>query len=322
MSKNRALGAIVGGLLIGGAGLATVALAAGESADIARQKWSFAGFNGTFDRAQLQRGYQVYTEVCAACHGLSRISYRNLAEKGGPEFPEADVKALAAAAEVEDGPGEDGQMYKRPGRMADRLPQPYKNEQAARYAQNGAYPPDLSLITKARNVEYHGPLWYHPAAMLTDIARGYQEGGADYTYALLTHYADPPSFQRNANGKLIALKPGTKDPKAEQCVSVEQVPGKPDVCNKLADGMHYNSSFPGSQIAMAPPLSDGRVAYTDGTPGTVSNYSKDVVAFLSWAADPSLEQRKRLGWQVMLYLAITALLLYIAKRRVWAGVPH
>lgn len=318
MMKTRTFGVVLGAVLATGAA-AAVALAAEGGADIARQKWSFAGFSGKFDRAQVQRGYQVYTEVCAACHGLSRISYRNLFEKGGPEFPEADVRALAAAAQVEDGPGDDGQMFQRPGRVADRLPSPYKNEQAARYAQNGAYPPDLSLITKARNVEYHGPLWYHPAAMLLDMAKGYQEGGSDYLYALMTSYKEPPSYLRNANGKLVALKPGEKNPKAEQCVSVEHVAGKADICNKLADGMHYNASFPGNQVAMAPPLSDGRVSYTDGTPGTVSNYAKDVTAFLSWAADPTLEQRKRLGWQVMLYLAVTTLLLFIAKRRIWAS---
>jgi cytochrome c1 len=323
MMKINKIRAALGCVVVGGVmALAATAHAEEGAAPIVRQKWSFAGFSGTFDTAQLQRGYQVYSEVCAACHSLKRLSFRNLAEKGGPEFPEADVRALAAAAQVEDGPNDEGAMFNRPGRLSDRLPSPYKNEQAARYAQNGALPPDLSLIARARNVEYTGPIWYHPAAMLMDIVRGYQEGGADYIFALLTHYGDPPSYVRNPNGKLIALASGDKSPNAEQCVTVEQVPGKPDVCNKLAEGMNYNSAFPGYQLAMRPPIMDGRVTYTDGTPNTVANYTADVIAFLSWAADPTLAERKRLGWQVLLYLVITTALLFVAKRRIWSNIPH
>ncbi|HXF52794.1 MAG TPA: cytochrome c1 [Hyphomicrobiaceae bacterium] len=318
---RRVVAAAVAGLAAASA--AGTALAAGEAGEIKRQKWTFGGLFGHFDRAQLQRGYQVYSEVCATCHGITRIAFRNLAESGGPEFPIDAVKGLAASFKIEDGPNEQGKMFQRPGRLSDRFPPPYKNEQEARATHNGAYPPDLSLITRARNVEYHGPLWFHPLSMLWDVVIGYQEGGADYLYALLTGYGAPPAYVRDAAGHLVRLAPGQADAKAERCVSV--VPGKdgkPDVCNQLLDGMHYNAVFPGGQIAMIPPLQDGRVAYGDGTPPTVHNYAADVSAFLSWAADPTLEERKQLGWQVLLYLLVTTVLLYVAKRRIWSNIPH
>jgi ubiquinol-cytochrome c reductase cytochrome c1 subunit len=262
--------------------------AAEDAATIERQNWIFSGVFGQFDQAQLQRGYQVYTEVCANCHEMKRIYYRNLAQKGGPEFPEEAVKALAAGVQVEDGPNEDGQMFQRPGKLTDRLPLRYKNEQEARSIHNGAYPPDLSLMARARNVEYHGPVWFHPLSMLRDVLTGYQEGGADYIYALLTGYTSPPATVT------------------------------------MVEGMHYNQAFPGQQIAMANPFAggDGQVSYTDGTPATVDNYARDVSAFLSWAADPKLEDRKQLGWQVMAYLLFTTILLYIAKKRIWAKIEH
>jgi ubiquinol-cytochrome c reductase cytochrome c1 subunit len=270
------------------AGLSQPAVAAEEAAAIERQQWSFSGLFGQFDKAQLQRGYQVYSEVCANCHEMKRIYYRNLAQRGGPEFPEEGVKALAASVQVEDGPNEEGQMYQRPGKLTDRLPRRYKNEQEARSIHNGAYPPDLSLMARARNVEYHGTVWFHPLSMLRDVLTGYQEGGADYIYALLTGYKNPPA----------------------------------DV--KMVEGMNYNEAFPGHQTAMANPFAggDGQISYTDGTPATVDNYARDVSAFLSWAADPKLEDRKQLGWQVMVYLLVTTILLYIAKKRIWARIDH
>jgi cytochrome c1 len=264
------------------------ALAVEEAPGVERQKWSFSGIVGQFDKAQLQRGYQVYVEVCANCHEMKRIYFRNLAQRGGPEFPEEAVRALAASVQVEDGPNQEGQMYQRPGKLTDPLPRRYKNEQEARSIHNGAYPPDLSLMARARNVEYHGPVWFHPFSMLRDVVTGYQEGGADYIYALLTGYTTPPA----------------------------------DV--QLVEGMNYNQAFPGQQIAMANPFAggDGQIAYQDGTKPTVDNYARDVAAFLSWAADPHLEERKQLGWQVMAYLLVTTVLLYIAKKRIWARLEH
>ena len=266
---------------------AGVAWAAGEAVHIDRQKWSFGGLFGKFDDAQLQRGFKVYTEVCARCHGIKRLQFRNLVQPGGPGFPEAAVKSLAANNyQVDDAPDDEGKIKKRPAILADSFPPPYPNEQAARFAQNGALPPDLSLITKARSADTGAPFYRVPDMMLRDILTGYQEGGADYVYAYLRGFADPPA----------------------------------DV--KLAEFMNYNKVFPGHQTAMANPFlaGDGLVKYDDGTPETVDNYARDVVAFLSWAADPSLEERKRMGLLVLLYIAITAILLGLAKRRIWRTV--
>lgn len=256
----------------------------GHGAQIERQSWSFSGVGGLYDKAQLQRGFQVYKEVCAACHGLNRIAFRNLAQKGGPEFPEEAVKALAATYQIKDDIKSDGKVAERPGRLADRFPALYANEQEARSIHNGALPPDLSVMARARNVEYHGTWYMHPLSMLRDIATGYQEGGADYIYALLTGYHEVPKGVQ------------------------------------MADGMNYNTAFPGNQIAMANPFAggDGQVMYSDGTPATVANYAKDVAAFLSWAADPTLNQRKSTGWLVMLYLLITTVLLWFGKRALWS----
>src|SRR5262245_40331875 len=147
ISKGGAkVGAIV--LLLASAMAAgtTVWAAGNEHVHIDRQKWSFRGLLGKFDEAQLQRGFKVYTEACSRCHGLQRIAFRNLAEPGGPAFPEAGVKSLAATYKVDDAPNDQGKVLKRPAVLADRMPPPFKNEQEARATLNGALPPDLSLI--------------------------------------------------------------------------------------------------------------------------------------------------------------------------------
>ena len=131
-------------------------------------KWTFKGLFGKFDRASLQRGYQVYTEVCASCHSMKYLTYRNLAEKGGPEFSEAEAKAIAASFEITDGPNSTGEMFVRPAKLSDKFVMPYANEQEATAANGGAYPPDMSVLVKAR------------------------QGGADYIYSLLLGYSEPP----------------------------------------------------------------------------------------------------------------------------------
>lgn len=257
---------------------------------IERQQWSFAGFAGHYDKDQLQRGFRVYQQICASCHGLKRLAFRNLAERGGPEFPEEAVKALAASwpNQITDGPNDDGKMFQRPAKLSDPILGPYKNDNEARAAQNGALPPDLSLITRARNVHHEAAWPLHVVLMTKDVFKGYQEGGSDYVYALLTGYKDKP----------------------------ENV--------KLADGMNYNAAFPGNQIAMPNMLDGGPVNYKegqekyDGPASSLEQNAKDVTAFLAWAADPSLNERKRIGWQVMLYLLLTTILLFIAKKRIWA----
>jgi len=273
--------AVLATILAAGAG---AVWAAGEEAPIERQPWTFAGMFGKFDEAQLQRGFKVYAEVCQRCHSIKRLYFRNLVQPGGPGFSEAAIKSLAGNNyQVDDVPDEQGKINKRPATLADSLPPPYPNEQAARYAQNGALPPDLSLVARARGVEAGTPFYRVPDTMVRDILSGYQEGGADYIYAYLLGYAEAPA----------------------------------DV--KMAEFMNFNKAFPGHQTAMPNPFiaGDGLVKYDDGTPGTVDNYARDVVAFLSWVADPMLQERKRLGLLVVFYLVITAVLLGFAKRRIW-----
>jgi ubiquinol-cytochrome c reductase cytochrome b/c1 subunit len=157
-------------------------------------KWSFAGPFGKYDRAQLQRGFQVYREVCQVCHGLTLLSFRNLAEPGGPDFTPAQVAALAAEYKVMAEPDDQGEVKERPARPADRFPPPWPNEQAARAQFNGV-PPDLSVMAKARGFERGFPWW------VLDMITQYQEHGVDYLTALLTGYEDPPPG--------VTIAPGT-----------------------------------------------------------------------------------------------------------------
>ncbi|HVZ14282.1 MAG TPA: cytochrome c1 [Bauldia sp.] len=149
--------------------------------------WSFAGPFGKFDKAQLQRGYQIYKEVCSNCHSMKYMAFRNLSDPGGPEFTEDQVKALAATFQITDGPDDTGQMFQRPGIPSDHFPSPFPNTQAAAAANGGAAPPDLSLMAKARAVK-RGVFW-----SIIDFFTQYQEGGPDYIHALLTGFQDPPA---------------------------------------------------------------------------------------------------------------------------------
>ena len=245
-------------LLLAGLSAPSPANAAGEAKHPHAIDWSFAGPFGTYDRNALRRGFQVYKEDCASCHGMKQISFRNLSQPGGPEFSEAEVKAIAAEYEVTDGPDDYGDMYERPALPKDRFVEPYPNVNAARAANGGAYPPDLSLITKARS------------------------GGPDYIHALLSGYEEAPE-------------------------GVEMRPG-----------LYYNPYMAGGKIAMPAPLLEELVEYGDGTPATVQQMSLDVTQFLNWAAEPELEQRKRTGFMVLIYLTIFAGLLYFSMRKIWA----
>jgi cytochrome c1 len=240
----------------------TPASAATEKKPEKHVEFSFEGPFGTFDRAALQRGYQVYKEVCSACHSMRLISFRNLAEPGGPGFTMAEAKALAASYKFAD-LDDKGEPTERPGLPSDRFPKPFPNDLAAKAANNGALPPDLSLMAKAR------------------------EGGPHYIYSLVSGYDETPP---------------------------------PDVT--VADGLYYNPYFPGGQVAMPQPLSEGVVTYADGTPATVPQMAKDVATFLMWTAEPRLEERHELGFKVMIFLFIFAGLLYLSYRRLWAGIAH
>ena len=231
--------------------------AAGDAVQLEKQEWSFSGLFGTFDRAAAQRGLQVYREVCATCHSLDYIAFRNLADLG---YSEAEVKAIAAEYEVVDGPNDEGEMFTRAGTPSDRFVAPFPNEQAARAGNGGAYPPDLSLIVEAR------------------------AGFEDYIYGVLTGYGEAPEGVQ------------------------------------IAEGMHYNKVFPGHQIAMGQPLYEDGVTYADGTKASVEQMSKDVTTFLTWAAEPNMEERKRTGVAVILFLIVASGLFYASKRKIWANV--
>jgi ubiquinol-cytochrome c reductase cytochrome b/c1 subunit len=240
-----------------------------------RLKWSFAGPFGSYDRAQLQRGFKIYREVCQACHSLELVSFRNLAEPGGPGFSPAQAAAVAVEYRVKD-IDDKGDQIERGGRVADHFPPPFANELAARAANNGALPPDMSVLAKARTYERGFPLF------VFDALTQYQEQGVDYIVALLKGYEEAPQGFT------------------------------------LPAGAYYNKYFPGHALGMPPPLQDGQVTFDDGSPATLDQYAKDVAAFLMWTAEPHLEARKRIGFQVMIFLVVLAGLLYFTKKKVWA----
>ncbi len=231
-----------------------------ESLELLKNKWSFEGLFGTFDRASLRRGYQVYNEVCSSCHSIKLLSYRNLSEKGGPEFSIDDVKNIAASFEVIDGPNSEGEMFTRPARISDKFVEPYLNVREAEAANGGAYPPDMSVLVKAR------------------------KGGANYIYSILLGYEDPPEGF------------------------------------KLDEGVYYNKYMSGHNIKMPNILSDGLLDYSDETEATTQQMAKDVAIFLTWVSEPSLEARHKMGFKVILYLIILALLVYLSMKKLWLRV--
>jgi cytochrome c1 len=239
-----------------------------------RQSWSFSGFFGAYDQAQLQRGFQVYKEVCSNCHRLS-IPFRTLGDPGGPGYSEEQIKTLAATYQVvNDEPNEKGEIFKRPGLPSDAFPPPdsFPNDQAAA-ASFGKAPPDMALLAKARKYERGFPWFIFDALPFVQ----YQEIGADYIYGILTGY--------------------TK-----------------------SDDPQWNLYYPGHKIAMPQPITDGAVAYKDGTAPTLSNYAKDISSFLSWAAEPTLAERKKVGLRVMIFLFVLSGLLYFTKKRIWSDL--
>lgn len=261
------------------------AFAASERVIPPAEKWSFAGPFGKFDQAQLQRGFKVVKEVCANCHAMNLIKLRNLAQLGGPGFTASQVAALAATYQIKDGPNDAGEMFDRPGRAADGFPAPFPNEQAARAANGGAYPPDLSVLAKARTYERGFPRF------VFDIFTQYQEQGPDYIAALLNGYKEAPAGTNLLPGQYYnTYMPG-------HLIAMPQ---------PLNDGQVEYPKGP-----------DGK----SPVPETVAQYSKDVAAFMVWMAEPHLEARKRMGMQVMLFLLVFAGLLYYTKKKVWSRLP-
>jgi ubiquinol-cytochrome c reductase cytochrome b/c1 subunit len=317
MSFKRTFAAFAAVLTVsGGLGLAARAAEEGHGEGgyhpphVEHQKWSFSGLTGRYDTAQLKRGFLVYNQVCSNCHSMNLLSYRNLMETGGPEFTKAEVEAVIAQKQVPAEPNDDGEIFKdgqrltRPALMTDRFVAPFANEKAAMAANGGALPPDLSVMAKARGIphiaeggaatnpfsaaiggvkEYAG--WI--VGVVKDISTQYQEGGPDYVYALMTGYED-------------AAPAGVEIP----------------------EGKFFNHVFPGHAISMPPQIMDDLVTYEDGTKATKDQIAHDVAAFLMWAAEPTLDARKRLGLKVLIYLLVLSGLMYAVKRAIWSGVKH
>lgn len=282
LSKRVAAGLFAAAALMA-AGSASAEGGARHPRDV---NFSFEGPFGTFDQGQLQRGYRVYEQVCAACHSMDLMAYRMLGQEGGPfydeHYPDAArnpyVAAIAAQIEVADTDTETGEAITRPATPADRFRSPFPNATAAAFANGGAAPPDLSVITKARH------------------------GGAEYVYSLLTGYQDAPDGLRIGPGQHYnPYMNGDMSPFWE------------------GDEHHVP---PGGFIAMAPPLIDGAVTYDDGTEATVDQMAQDVAAFLAWASDPHQVERKRTGFAVLIYLLLFAVITWFSYRRIWRDVAH
>ena len=251
--------------------------------EIAKEPWTFAGVFGTFDKHQLQRGFQVFKEICASCHSMRLMAFRNLSEPGGPEFSEAQVKALAATYQVADPDAETGV---RPAVAADRWPSPFATDRDARDANGGALPPDLSVMAKARSTTQPFPWW------ILNYFTAYSEGGPDYIHALLMGYEETPPA-------------GSEVPEGKYYNHV--FPGHPiGMPPPLADGLvTYETAEDGSSV-----------------PATADQYSRDVAAFLMWIAEPHLVDRKETGFKVMAFLFLFAVIMYLVKRKLWSKVDH
>lgn len=273
-----------------GLALAFVAPAFAETtqAPLREVHWSFDNpIFGKFDQEQLQRGYKVYHDVCSNCHSMNLMTFGDMARPGGPfyseKYPNPNqnpyVKALAADYKINDIDQDTGDATTRPGTTSDTFKAPFANEPAARAANGGALPPDMSLLAKAR------------------------EGGPAYIYSLVTSYvANPPAGLKVAPGKYYnPVFPG-------------------DLTGSWSgDPSHVPT---GGLIGMPPPLRDSAVTYDDGVKATVDQEAKDVAAFLAWAAEPHQDERKQLGFAVIIYLLIFAGLLYASYKRIWRNIAH
>lgn len=288
-------------------GLASTAHAAGgaKHAHGPEDGWTFEGSFGHFDKAQLQRGYLVYRNVCSSCHGMDLLTFRNLGQKGGPFYDEnypnpndnPIVKQLAAdSAEVNIINQEDGSEATRTRLPSDPFPAPFENDALARFVNNGALPPDLSVINKARG------------------------GGADYIYSLLTGY---PSDQDMATkyAKLSVPEMQYYNPYFAGDVTPNWS-GDPRPRHGDETPHDYEMLPPGGFLSMAPPLFEDGVEYSDGTVASVHQMAEDVTVFLEWAGEPKAQVRKQLGLSVMIYLLVLAVLFYLSYKQIWRDVEH
>lgn len=275
MIRNIALTTAVALSLTGGA-----ALAAGGHAELTDVPFAHEGPFGKFDQMQLQRGLQVYTEVCSACHGLKYVPIRSLSDVGGPGIPEDQVRAYATQWDITDKEtGED-----RPRLPTDNFP--------VSSLENA---PDLSLMTKAR-AGFHGPYGTGISQLFNGI------GGPEYVYSILTHFEENPEC---APDGIDGFYYNTAFPNG----------GVPDTCKDE----HGISTVAGSWIAMPDVLSDDLVTYADGRPATVANMAEDVASFLTWTAEPKMMARKEVGLKAVLFLIVLTSLLYLTNKRIWAS---
>jgi len=259
MAKKLALGGA--GAIAGIGGAAALKLDQEVRADLTLHPpnlpWTHGGVIDSLDHESVRRGFQVYKQVCAACHSMRYLAFRNLI---GVSHTEEEAKAIAEEEQVLDGPAEDGEMFLRPGKPSDYFPLPFANDAAAAAANNGAIPPDLSYIVLARH------------------------GGEDYIYHLLNGYCDPPA-------------------------GID-----------LREGQYFNPYFPGGAIGMAPPIYNEIIEYDDGTPATQSQVAKDVCTFLTWAASPEHDMRKKMAIKALSMLSILAVFSYYIKRHKWSVI--
>jgi ubiquinol-cytochrome c reductase cytochrome c1 subunit len=277
---------------------ATVAGAGTTQAPLKDVHWSFEGPFGKYDQRQLQRGYRVYREVCSQCHSLNLIAFHNLGDPGGPYWDpkyktsndNAYVKAIASEFKVNDIDPDTGDPIKRTATPADYFPAPYANDIAAKASLGGA-PPDMSLLVPAR------------------------DGGAAYIYSVVTAGIAPNASSAPA----YAPTPACVDIPAGKYYN-PYVPG--DLSSSLKKGCTAAQAPVGGIIAMPPPLTADKVKFDDGTAATVDQEARDVAAFLQWASDPHMEERKQLGLSVMIFLGLFSVILYFSYRAIWRDVDH
>lgn len=265
----------------------SAALAAGAETHVEDFDFSFEGPFGSYDTNQLQRGLQVYTEICSACHGLKFVAFRNLADEGGPMLPEDQMRAYAEYYEVFDETLFDGEGDFRPATPADRFPE-----------SSLSTAPDLSLMAKAR-AGFHGPY----GLGINQFVKGM--GGPEYIASLMTGYADEPECAANM-----------ETPMEGYYNTAFAAGGYPDECK----GDHGEYLYPGSWISMAPPLWGDDVDYADGHSTDLEHVSEDVAAFLMWTAEPKMMARKQAGLTGVIFLTVLSVLLYLTNKRLWA--PH
>jgi ubiquinol-cytochrome c reductase cytochrome c1 subunit len=278
MFRKIALTAASAMVLSGG-----LAQAEGAGSHIEDVAFAHEGPFGAFDQFQLQRGLQVFTEVCSGCHGLKYVPIRTLSDEGGPGIPEDQVRAYAKQFTVTD----KETLEDREGKPTDNFP-----------ANTGAGAPDLSLMAKAR-AGFHGPY----GTGINQMFRGM--GGPEYIVSILNGYADNPEC---APDGIDGFYYNTAFPNG----------GVPDSCKDD----HGLSTVPGSWIAMSPPLGDDQVTYADGHPATVHHMAEDVASFLMWAAEPQLMARKEAGFISVIFLIILSALLFLTNKRIWAGIKR